>query len=125
MPWYIIVYFLIVLFLAIAGIFDDYSDRKPFWLLTIALISEAVIALLFISYWYSAYIPEEKVILQFLFVSAVLWQTYSIYSDISSERASEDTNGKPIGLGATIIGSSISLLTILPAIIVAGIVAFQ
>lgn len=117
-------YLAVFVVLSIAGILDDYRDRRPFWFLALSVLSNIIIVLLFIAYWNSSLLDGAGILSQVLFIAAIGWEAYQAVLDshATEEQANSETEG---GRSTIILGTLLFLALSLPAFVVAGISAFR
>lgn len=124
MPWWVTLYFALFGLLALAGIWDDYSDRRPVWFLCCAVLSNLVIVFLFIAFWYPLLSNSLGFAAPVVFLGSVGWEVYEAVRDIRALRSDPELSESQQRFVATLTAVAIPVIC-LPAFIVAGITAFR
>jgi len=124
MKIWIQLYLAVFIVFSIAGILDDFRERRPFWFLALAGLSNIIIVLLFIAYWNRSWLDGVGILAQVLFIAAMVWEGYQAVLDFCATGAptnSEEEEGRP----ALILGVLLFSVLCLPAFVIAGISAFR
>ena len=120
MPWWVILYFGIFCLLGLAGIWDDYRDQRPGWFLGCAVISNLIVAYLFVAYWQPALLAPLGSIGSGGFVAAMGWELFQAVEDSRALNTASEFPRK-VAIATVIVGPLICL----PAFIIAGVSAFR
>lgn len=103
------------------GVFDDRREGRPRWFLALAGLSNAVIILIFLSYWNRAWLGALALFAETLFIAAMVWECYQVALDL---RAAKLPSGDDGGHATNFLGILLFAVIFLPAFVIAGISAF-
>jgi len=120
MSWWITFYFVVFCLLSIAGICDDYRDRRPSWFLGCAIVANLIVAYLFVAYWQPTLRASLGSIASVAFVAAMCWELFQGAEDIRALYADPE-----VSHAVTVVTALAYPLICLPAFIVAGLTAFR
>lgn len=124
MKIWIQLYLAVFIVFSIAGILDDFRERRPSWFLAFAGLSNIIIVILFIAYWNRSWLDGVGTLAQVLFITAMAWEGYQAVLDFRATGA-ESNSEEEGGRAALIIGILLFSVLCLPAFVVAGISAFR
>jgi hypothetical protein len=119
MPWWAVLYFFMFCLLSVAGIWDDCRDKRPVWFLGCAIVSNVIIAYLFVAYWQPTMRVPLSSIASVAFLAAICWELFQAAEDIRALRTATEFSST-----LTVITAITYPVICLPAFIVAGISAF-
>jgi hypothetical protein len=120
MPWWAVVYFTMFCALSVAGIWDDCRDRRPTWFLGCAIVSNVIIAYLFVAYWQPTIRVPLGSIASVAFVATMCWELFQASEDIRALHTAPE-----ISRAITVITAIAYPVICSPAFIVAGLAAFR
>lgn len=120
MPWWILVYFIMFCVLSVAGIWDDCRDRRPAWFLGCAIVSNVIIAYLFVAYWQPTMRSALGSIASAAFVAAMCWELFQATEDIRALQTAPE-----FSRAVTVVTAITYPVICSPAFIVAGLTAFR
>ncbi len=123
MEWWQAVYFGIYLILAIAGIWNDFSEGRPAFFLGAAFLSNFIILYLCIIYWYPSVDFTIGYLAPVALAAAIGWEIYQVYLDLLSPESSEEESS--LSRKEKQVIACAMILFYLPAFFVAGKSAFQ
>jgi hypothetical protein len=124
MSWWIVVYLGLFGVLAVAGLWDDYCDRRPAWFLGCAVISNLTIICLFVAFWNPPLHSILGGIAPVLFIASTCWELFQAVEDLRNQRADPQLSKSQERLAGIVTALVLPLIS-LPAIVVAGIDAFS
>lgn len=115
MPWWVVLYLVVLALLSLAGLVDDARDRRPAWWLGLALSSAVASVALVLAYW--EVLPTSPPALLFaLLVVAVGFDAWSAVRDLRADAAAPDPELNPAAsVGTRLLGVGLGLLLLLPA----------
>jgi hypothetical protein len=116
MSWWVILYLVAFGLLAVAGLSNDFYERKPAWFLACAAGANVAVAYFIIAYWnHSLLIPLGKTA-PIVFVASMCWEIWQGIDDLRTIIPNTSFAG--------IAGSVLLYLVVsVPAFIVAGLAA--
>lgn len=124
MPWWVIVYLVLFVALAAAGLWDDVQDRRPAWFLTCAILSNLAVVYLFLAFWR----PVLRVPLGYAaliaYFASMCWEACQAVGDLRSLRNDPALVAKQRDILA-VVAAVATLVISLPAYVVAGISAID
>ncbi|HEU4340453.1 MAG TPA: hypothetical protein VFU31_02665 [Candidatus Binatia bacterium] len=124
MSWWIISYFVLFAVLAAGGLWDDWRDRRPAWFLGCALLSNVIIAYLFVAFWQPSLRAPLGVVAQLAFAASICWELFQLVQDIHGLHSDPELSERQQRLYATVVAIAVPLIC-LPAFLIAGITAFR
>jgi hypothetical protein len=124
MPWWVTLYFALFGLLALAGIWDDYSNRRPVLFLCCVIFSNLVIVFLFAAFWYPLLSNSLGFAAPMVFLGSMGWEMCEAVKDIRALRSDPEISESQQRFVATVTAVAIPVIC-LPAFIVSGIAAFR
>ena len=124
MAWWVILYLGLFAVLSVAGLLDDYRDRRPAWFLACAVASNFTVIYLFVAFWQPSLLSGLGVVAIAAFIASMCWELFQAIADIRALRADpelSDTQQRVVA-GMTVVAL---LLICLPAFVIAGMSAFR
>lgn len=124
MSWWIVIYLVLFAVLSVAGLLDDYRDRRPAWFLACAVASNFTVIYLFVAFWQPSLRFGLSVAAIAAFIASMGWELYQAIEDIRAIRADPELSEtqQRVVAGLTVIAL---LVICLPAFVIAGMSAFR
>ncbi|HEY9467903.1 MAG TPA: hypothetical protein VIR54_32640 [Vicinamibacterales bacterium] len=123
MPWWIAAYLVSFAMLGVAGLWDDYTDRRPGWFLACSVVANVTVIYLFVALWQPSLRSQLGMLAPVAFIASVCWEWFQAIEDIRSMRTNPELSEAQPSTVAT--ATVVMLVICLPAFAVAGISAFK
>lgn len=123
MEWWQAVYFEVYFLLAVAGIWNDFSEKRGVVFLSAAILSNIIILYLSLSYWYPSVNLTIGYFAPVSLIAAICWEMCQVYLDLLTPEPSEEESS--LSRKEKKVIAFMMILFYIPAFFVAGKVAFQ
>jgi hypothetical protein len=124
MSWWAVVYFGLFGVLSVAGLWDDFCERRPAWFLTCAVVSNLIVAYLIVAYWRQSLSAALGIVAPVAFVVSMGWELFQEVEYLHEMHSDPELSEGEQNV-FTHITAIVTLAICLPAYIVAGISAFR
>ena len=120
MPWWVIVYLLVVLLLFAAGAYLSARDREPFGKLIMDGIAIITLSFLFVGYWIPSLIQSAGIAPPIAYVGAMGWELLDSPREWRSIFRDQD-----VSAFEKIWMTAVAIISLIPVYVVAGLAAFR
>lgn len=124
MTWWIAIYLGLFAVLSAGGLWDDYRDRRPPWVLVCAAGSNLTLVYLFVAFWQASLRTPLGSVAPLAYVAAMWWELFQAVRDIRRLRADSELSETQRQRFAIAIAFTL-LAFCLPVFILAGVSAFK
>ena len=124
MSWWAIIYFGLFGVLSVAGLRDDFCERRPAWFLACAVVSNLIVAYLIVAYWREFLSAAWGIVAPVAFVVSMCWELFQAVEDLREWHSDPDLLESEQRF-VTIFTAITFPVMCLPAFIIAGISAFR
>ncbi len=124
MSWWAIIYFGLFGVLSVAGLWDDFFERRPAWFLACAVASNLIMADLIVAFWRPSLSAALGIVAPVAFVVSMCWELFQAVEDLRTLHSDPDLSESEQRFVTIFTAITLPVLC-LPAFIVAGISAFR